>query len=98
MKATEEMRERRTIHELLLILKKSVEEAEVYEFKGLCWQITLIFRRGIINPDEMSLLRLYIVAVKPIDVGNLFWWPQGEKKPRLEFLDKELLKTGHLKI
>ncbi len=58
---------------------------------GLCVHIDYLYLNGHINKDERYSLTLYMEDNKPegADIDN-YWWPKGEKEPRLDWINKQI--------
>ena len=59
---------------------------------GLCFAVKRLCYYNLINLHEKDGLLYVIKANRPTDVGNAFWWHQGEVEPRVEFLKQLISK------
>lgn len=95
----------RTIKELLVILKEQVETMEVRVFTGLCKTNEMTLRKRVFNPNEYQIVHAYLMKNSPgllrqamisykhmdrVDRKVGYWWKEGEIKPRLKWLDKQI--------
>ena len=92
------MEETRTIHELLIILRDNAKVTKSWFglnqtiHMGLCNEINELLLDRIINIYEYWTLKHYIRNNKPID-SFAFYWPMGEWKPRLKWLNEHIELT-----
>lgn len=83
--------ENRGIVELLNLLKDYIIKDEY--FKGMCIQISLMVVSNAIDTSEEIIIRNYLKNQKPLTKNHLgFWWTKGNKKPRLDWIDKQIKK------
>lgn len=89
----------KTINELLHLLKFNYENSD--QKFGLCFSIFDLREQGIINSDEYIYLIKYLKTNIPVNIfytwegyecddSELFWYPVGQSKPRLEWLNKHI--------
>ena len=80
----------RTEKELLQVLldNSSIMDA------GLCWLIDDLLRQDIISVKEFLVLENYLYNNKPSNILSLteFWFPMGEKEPRINWLKEQINK------
>lgn len=90
-------RSKKELLELLLeIYKNSIfKNAFKYGFKGLffkktglCSAILRLSNQKIITPSEHVRLWIYLHDNRPKSSVDVYWWPKGEVKPRIKFLEK----------
>lgn len=84
-------RGRRSIHELLIILKQDV----VYDkhFLYMCHNIKALHDMGLISVNETSKLQSYLLCNPPSDADYPMWYEEGDKKPRLKWLNEHIRTT-----
>lgn len=92
------MKDIRTIHELLIILRdNAIVTKSWFGLKqriksGLCNEITMLCDSTLINVDEYWILKDYIRDNKPIE-GEIYYWTKCEWKPRLKWLNEHIELT-----
>ena len=62
------------------------------EFKGLCDSVIVLYREGKISVIERMFLETYIMNHAPIKGKIGFWWRAKLRKPRVEWLKREIAK------
>lgn len=80
------------------LLEKLKEYAEIhlsyYTCSGLCICIEKMHKENIIDNYDSVLLTRYLRSHKPehISFGGLlvYWWPAGQKEPRLQWLEEQI--------
>ena len=84
----------RSIKELLRIVLKNIDNHVL----GLCHLVRQLYRNNIINIDELILLLNYIMNHRPNntykEMGSVYFWKRGEKKPRIEWLEKHIKRQS----
>jgi hypothetical protein len=88
----------RTIKELLTILKENIEKHGVDT--GLCYENCVLYNKGLISFEERTIIKNWIHKHKPLPIINQkswchyqktnYYWPEGQSKPRIEFLNKHI--------
>ena len=75
----------------LELLKFVLSTMDRFCFFGLCIHIDSLYLNGHINKDEHYSLTLYMEDNKPegADIDK-YWWPKGEKEPRLDWINKQI--------
>lgn len=79
----------RTINELLILLRKEVDECDDKKFTGMCGRIDQLRCRFKISKTEMDALYAYLSVNRPDwshGIGE-YWWAKGLKTFRLDWLD-----------
>ena len=75
-------------HELLTLLFNKIKYNGVKT--GLCFEIALMRKEREISPKEKDVLDKIIANNKPsqrqINISRGYYFPQGQKEPRLEYL------------
>jgi hypothetical protein len=80
----------RTTKELLIIMKANTDLFS----SGLCYLASNLVNHSIITEDEKDRIWDYI---KTHSLNNRWWpyfWQKGYWKPRLKWLDKQILKLN----
>lgn len=78
------MQNTRSILELLKLLLSNIDMLE----RGLCHLILKLRVRNYITDKELQILRQYLIKITPIEFEyDDFWWPKGEKEPRIRWLN-----------
>lgn len=79
----------RTIKELLVLLRDILPD-NIGRYSGMCPTLYwVLLKPGLITDEEALRTYAYIKSRKPEKQhDDLWWWPEGELEPRLEFLDK----------
>lgn len=89
----------RSIKELLILLRDYIKEDKY--FIGMCH--TYQFELDL-TADEKDLLRMYLRREYPINFNTVlnvvfssnvfatYWWKAGDKKPRINWLNKQINK------
>lgn len=81
------MQNTRSILELLKLLLSNIDMLE----RGLCHLILKLRVRNYITDKELQILRQYLIKITPIEFEyDDFWWPKGEKEPRIQWLEKQI--------
>ena len=82
------MSNNRSISKLLVIMRNNIHLMDTF---GLCFLTGMLLRNGHINKDEHYSLTLYMEDNKPegADIDK-YWWPKGEKEPRLDWINKQI--------
>lgn len=81
----------KSIKALLFILLDQYENNRIdgIQQSGLCLAIFMLFDDGVIDVYDREALVDVIKANRPESSKSLVhWWPKGETKPRIEFLNK----------
>ena len=62
---------------------------------GLCWLSNCLVRDNIISLEEMRII-LDFIGEHPTEYykTNLYYWPAGEKSPRIAFLKRHIKKLS----
>ena len=75
-------------YELLSLLYNTIKKNGVKT--GLCFEIALMRKEREISPKEKDILDEIIANNKPsqrqINISRGYYFPHGEKEPRLEYL------------
>jgi hypothetical protein len=79
----------RDIKELLLLLRDEVEQNLKF---GMCGVVSGMYHNDIISRDEKNYMFEFVNENKPEYAGSIFWFPKGEKPPRLDWIDEQLLE------
>ena len=93
------MKDMRTIHELLIILRDNANVTKSWfglkqRIKsGLCNEISMLCDSDVITVVEFYMLNNYLINNKPITGGKYFYWNRYEWKPRLKWLNKHIKLT-----
>ena len=82
------------IKELLEILLDRYENNSIYmvQWAGLCWAISRMYDDGVISAQEEVILIEHLHSNKPEWAWAGYWWPEGQTKPRIEFLKQLIMK------
>ena len=72
-------------------LKDPVFIRTYYLYGGLCYTLEMNFKTNAGYHMQYELPELY--AQKPENVFGMFWFPQGELKPRLKCLRNAIILT-----
>lgn len=80
----------KTIKELLILLRKEVEECRGHVFTGMCGRITALNDKNQITQKEYWMLYDYLDDNTPdgCENTNEYWWAKGLKTFRLDWLDE----------
>lgn len=88
---------------LLKKLKVKIINVESYRFRGMCLAIVEMRGIGSISIEEYKSIFNYFNQNAPqIMQGykqaiNKFWWTQGKKEPRLNWIDEQIKKLESCK-
>jgi len=77
---------------LLMLLRNQIVESYGEHFTGMCYEITDMWAHNIMPYEEREILRDYLELNRPALSIGAYWFPAGEKQPRLDWIDKQLLK------
>jgi hypothetical protein len=83
----------RSINNLLIIVRNHIQNQESLN-SGICLEIDDLYSNGVITWDECTKLSGFMSKNRPMRgkhyVKNrqrsCWWWPRGEKEPRLAWL------------
>lgn len=78
---------RRTTKQLLIILRDYIIETP--EITGMCQCINWLYYKNVITEREHRRIDKYFFKFK--HTMN-YWFPPGEKEPRLKWLNEQILK------
>ena len=85
--------EQRDLKELLILLKYYIIRQKPDIFYGMCIAIDEMLCRDILTYSEYVVLRNFLKDNKPKGLMRLdFWFPKGEKQPRIDWLNNEIYK------
>jgi hypothetical protein len=76
----------RTTKELLQLIRQEIEE---HGCTGICSRVLILSMRGQISPAECNTIDSFLDMNLPQKIG--FCWLAGDKKPRLKWLDQQIL-------
>ena len=85
----------KSIKALLLILLDQYENNRIegIQWSGLCFAIIRLRIGHVIDQTDEDALLKVIKANRPKLVESpLYWWPDGETEPRIEFLKQLIMK------
>jgi hypothetical protein len=75
-----------------ILLRLMLRHSHIME-NGLCELINKMFLLYYISNEERILLKNYLKENIPdISKKGIYWWPRGEKEPRIKWLHEELNK------
>lgn len=83
--------ENRTIHELLLI---SHLYFDTYFNSGLCALFRRLLGYSIITKTELYILLTYLKAHKTSNLYEGYYWPVGQKQPRINWLRTHITRIS----
>lgn len=78
--------------ELLEILLQQVRDSAWDDFYGMCCEISRLWGDGQITTLEDVELCKYLKDNRPPELTDTYWWEQGEKEPRIDWLNKQIEK------
>lgn len=91
----------RPMKELLILLKEYVEQLPNDKFMGMCPCTLYMRRERIISLDEELFIDEFTRENRPTDTRfgditpyNMYFWPYGEKEPRIAFLDHHIKRLS----
>lgn len=77
--------------DLLIKLREYIEDSDNI-FTGMCLSVMLMESEKVINGKEFKELRKFIAKEgkkEERSIGN-YWWIDGDKKPRLQWLNEKI--------
>jgi len=83
----------RSITELLTILRDHIIKHGIST--GMCERIRYLCSINLITSAERDAMGIYILEHKPRRSHN-YWWNIGESKPRIEWLNRQIRRTGRI--
>ena len=86
------MKDIKTLLEILLDQYKS-NRIEGIQSMGLCRTIGVLQESRLITEYEANELDYHLDENRPeSSIGKIYWWPEGEVEPRIEFLKQLIMK------
>lgn len=91
----------RSINNLLIILRDHIQSINIYLDSGICLEIDVLYFNDVITWDECTKLSGFMSKNRPmrgkhyvkIRQRSGWWWPRGEKEPRLAWLNSKIKQT-----
>ena len=86
--------ETRDIKELLLLLVDYINSNDIET--GMCLCTTYMYKDNKITASERVSLFTFMDNNPPVHIKyfgtNVFWWREGDKEPRLKWLNEQIAK------
>jgi hypothetical protein len=86
----------RDIKELLILLSDNAKGRigrRFYQIWGLCSLTLALYEEGIITQSEEDIVNTYLHDNRPDGKSGMdYWFPRGEKQPRLDWLNEQIAK------